>query len=96
MTVYTENAKGSTKTRLASQTQHGFKQVRSKLKKKKSTIFSYTNNECIEVEIKNCKIIYNHTKKVKYLGIDLTFKDLLKIKVLSKRIQTYRDVGFTH
>lgn len=33
-------------------------------------------------QLKLKTLIYSHTKKAKYLGIDLLFKDLLKLKVL--------------
>ena len=71
MIVYMENPIDSTKKLLDRINEFG-KTVPCKIKAQKSKVFLYTNNETAETEIRK-KIPFDiATRKIKYLGINLT------------------------
>ena len=77
MIVYMENPKDSTKKQLDLISEFG-KTAGYKVNTQKSKAFLYTNNETAETEIRK-KIPFDiATRKIKYLGINLTkeVKDL--------------------
>ena len=77
MIVYTENPIDSTKKLLDLINEFG-KTARYKVNTQKSKAFLYTNNETSETEIRKKILFATATRKIKYLGINLTkeVKDL--------------------
>ena len=71
MIVYTENPIGSTKKLLDLICEFG-KTVGYKVNIQKSKAFLYTNNEISETEIRKKIPFAIATRKIKYLGINLT------------------------
>ena len=73
MVLYIENPKGSTKKLLELITEFS-KVAVCKIKIQKSVAFLYANNEPTEREIKKTIPLTIATKRIKYLGINLTKK----------------------
>lgn len=90
MVVYVENPKELTKKLLELISNNG-KVAKYKIYIKKSIVFLYARNELLAFEIKKKKIIDISTKKVKYLGVNLTkyVEDLYEeyVKTLMNKVK---------
>ena len=90
MILNTENPKGCTK-KLLDLINEFNKVARYKNNIKKSVVFLYANNEVTEMEIKKTMPFTIATKRIKYLGINLTkdVKDMYleNYKTLKKEIE---------
>jgi len=70
MIHYIENLKDATR-KLLEFTNEFNKAVEDKINTQKSLAFLYTNNKRSEREIKGKDPLYHHSKRIKYLGINL-------------------------
>ena len=90
MILYIENPKNSTK-KLLGLTNDFSKVSGYKINIQKSVVFLYANNKLTEMEIKKTILFTIATKRIKYLGINLTkdVKDLCSenYKTLKKQIE---------
>ena len=90
MILYTENPKDTTK-KLLELINEFSKVVGYKINIKKSVVFLYINNELSKREIKEIIPFTTASKRIKYLGINLSkeLKDLylVKYKTLMKEIK---------